>query len=44
MLIANVMAAELLYCSSQDNRDAYVHLEERKYLLFLGQLKHGYQK
>jgi len=34
----------VLYCSSQDNLDAYVHLEEMKYLLFLGQLKQGYQK
>jgi len=34
----------VLYCSSQDSRDAYVHLEERKYLLVLGQLKQGYQK
>jgi hypothetical protein len=34
----------VLYCSSQDNLDEYVHLEERKYLVFLGQLKQGYQK
>jgi hypothetical protein len=45
MLIANVMATRVvLYCSSQDNLDAYVHLEERKYFLFLGQLKQGYRK
>jgi hypothetical protein len=45
MSIANVMSHRVvLYCSSQDSLDAYVHLEKRKYLLFLGQLKQGYQK